>query len=142
MQGQAYGLVEEIMRPCKCEVPGRFFSRCDDPLHTQALDYRSGCYDALDKLEQARRDAEWALELYPHRLEAYLRFGKVARRQGNHMLAWQIYCAGVQIGRRAGMANDDRFKVRYFTSILLFPLAPFAEALCLGLLVLQADPNR
>lgn len=109
-RGQAYGLVEEIVKPCTCEAPGRIFSRCDDPLHSQALDYRSGCYDALDKLEQARRDAEWALELYPLRLEAYLRFGKVARRQRDHVLAWQVYCAGVQVGRRNGLAEDDRFK--------------------------------
>lgn len=111
-KGGAYDLVEEIMRPCTCEAPERIFSRCDDLVHNQALGYRAGCYDDLDKLDLARRDAEWALELYPLRIEAYLRFGKVARRQGNHVLAWQIYSAGVQVGRRNGLASDAMFQVR------------------------------
>lgn len=109
--GGAYDLVDEIMKPCTCEAPERIFSRCDDPVHNQALGYRAGCYEELDKLDLARRDAEWALELYPLRIEAYLRFGKVARKQGKPVLAWQIYSAGVQIGRRNGLAGDVMFQV-------------------------------
>lgn len=110
-RGGAYDLVDEIMRSCTCEVPGRIFSRCDDSIHNQALGYRAGCYEELKKLELARRDAEWALELYPLRIEAYLRLGKVARLQGNPVLAWQIYSAGVQICRRNNLAGDSMFQV-------------------------------
>ncbi|SPN97383.1 uncharacterized protein DNG_00897 [Cephalotrichum gorgonifer] len=106
----AYDLVDEIIRPCVCEASGRIFSRCDDPIHNQALGYRAGCYEELNKLDLARRDAEWALELHPLRVEAYLRLGKVARLQGKHFLAWQIYSAGVEVGRRNGLAGGAMFR--------------------------------
>lgn len=52
------------MYTCKCSV-GQVFSKCDNALHIQALDYRAATFEALNELERAKKDAEWILELAP-----------------------------------------------------------------------------
>lgn len=52
------------MYTCKCSV-SQTFSKCDNALHIQALDYRAATFEALKELDRARKDAEWMLELSP-----------------------------------------------------------------------------
>lgn len=53
------------MYTCHCKV-GRMFNKCNRVHHIQALDLRAATYEALHKLDQAKKDAEWILELAPH----------------------------------------------------------------------------
>ena len=60
----------EAMYHCECEV-GKTFSKCDRPLHIQALEYRAATFEAMQELERAKRDAEWILELAPRLPEVW-----------------------------------------------------------------------
>ncbi|EFY92920.1 hypothetical protein MAC_01158 [Metarhizium acridum CQMa 102] len=57
-------IFKEAMYNCKCDV-GRTFNKCDNRNHIQALDYRAATFEALGKLDRAKKDAEWILELAP-----------------------------------------------------------------------------
>lgn len=57
-------IFSEAMYQCTCDV-GKVFSKCDNLLHIQALDYRAATFEAMNELERARKDAEWILELAP-----------------------------------------------------------------------------
>ena len=59
-------IFKEAMYKCSCAV-GKLFSKCDNDLHIQALDYRAAGFEALGALDRAKRDAEWILELAPRR---------------------------------------------------------------------------
>ena len=61
-------IFKEAMHNCQCGV-GRAFSKCSDSTHIMALDYRAATFEAAGKLDYARRDAEWILELAPRMLE-------------------------------------------------------------------------
>lgn len=57
-------IFKEAMHNCKCEV-GKTFNKCDNRTHIQALDYRAATFEALEKPDRAKKDAEWILELAP-----------------------------------------------------------------------------
>jgi hypothetical protein len=52
------------MYTCACTVR-KTFSKCDNKLHVQALDYRAATFEEMKELERAQKDAEWILELAP-----------------------------------------------------------------------------
>lgn len=54
----------EAMYTCACTVR-KTFSKCDNKLHVQALDYRAATFEEMKELERAQKDAEWILELAP-----------------------------------------------------------------------------
>lgn len=81
-------IFKEAMYTCKCEV-GKTFSKCDNKNHIQALDYRAATFEALEKLDRAKRDAEWILELAPRLPDVS---GKRLPRVGR---ANKIDCVGV-----------------------------------------------
>ncbi len=57
-------IYNEAMYTCTCPI-GKSFSKCDNSLHIQALDYRAASFEALKELDRAKKDAEWMLELAP-----------------------------------------------------------------------------
>ncbi|KAJ0324932.1 hypothetical protein COL5a_007704 [Colletotrichum fioriniae] len=58
----------EATKECKCGAE-KTWGRCHREGHVQALDYRAACFEKMGKLDMARRDAEWLLEIAPRRLE-------------------------------------------------------------------------
>ncbi|KAF5134058.1 Protein DIA2 [Metarhizium anisopliae] len=103
-------IFKEAMYNCKCDV-GRTFNKCDNRNHIQALDYRAATFEALGKLDRAKKDAEWILELAPRLPDGYLRLGKVARLQKNHEFAWKIYNAGISINKDVEVASSPKLQV-------------------------------
>lgn len=61
----------EATKECKCGAE-KTWGRCHREGHVQALDYRAACFEKMGKLDMARRDAEWLLEIAPRRLEVSL----------------------------------------------------------------------
>ncbi|KAG6152098.1 hypothetical protein E4U11_007636, partial [Claviceps purpurea] len=61
---QGGSIFKEAVEICPCNV-GILFKKCDNSHHIQALDSRAATYEALSKLDQAIKDAEWILELAP-----------------------------------------------------------------------------
>ncbi|EXV04435.1 tetratricopeptide domain protein [Metarhizium robertsii] len=105
-------IFKEAMYNCKCDV-GRTFNKCDNRNHIQALDYRAATFEALGKLDRAKKDAEWILELAPRLPDGYLRLGKVARLQKNHEFAWKIYNAGISINKDVEVASSPKLQQLY-----------------------------
>jgi len=99
---------EELSKDCVCKH-ANFGARCRCERHAEALSYRAAVLEKLGKLAAARRDAEWALELCPTRLESYLRLAKIALGQNNQLLAWHVVTAGVKNGRDGKQATKDEF---------------------------------
>lgn len=89
-------IFKEAMYNCKCDI-GKTFNKCDNYQHAQALDFRAATFEALEKLDRAKKDAEWILELAPRLPDGYLRLGKIARLQKNNEFAWKVYTAGIHI---------------------------------------------
>lgn len=71
-------IFHEAMYTCTCPV-GKTFSKCDDPIHIKALDYRAATFETLKEFDRARKDAEWILELAPRLPD--VRAGSVTPRQ-------------------------------------------------------------
>ncbi|CCE29641.1 uncharacterized protein CPUR_03488 [Claviceps purpurea 20.1] len=92
---QGGSIFKEAVEICPCNV-GILLKRCDDPHHIQALDFRAASYEALGKLNQAIKDAEWILELAPRLPDGYLCLGRIARQQKKDEYAWKIYTAGIE----------------------------------------------
>ncbi|KAF7542317.1 hypothetical protein G7Z17_g11681 [Cylindrodendrum hubeiense] len=80
---------------------------------TRALDYRAATFEALQELGRAQRDAEWILELAPRLLEGYLRLGKIARLQKKYEFAWNVYNAGIEVGKTHGLATNPKMQTLY-----------------------------
>ncbi|OAQ97453.1 hypothetical protein LLEC1_01814 [Akanthomyces lecanii] len=105
-------IFHEAMYTCSCPV-GKTFSKCDNPVHIKALDYRAATFEAMKELDRARRDAEWILELAPRLPDGYLRLGKIARLQMDDEYAWKLYTAGVDAGNANRMATSPKFQQLY-----------------------------
>jgi F-box/TPR repeat protein Pof3 len=61
-------IFNEAMHTCQCQV-AKTYSKCSSRTHVMALDYRAATLEAMGKLDLARRDAEWLLELAPRNME-------------------------------------------------------------------------
>jgi hypothetical protein len=48
---------------------GQKFGKCDNEYHIKALDYRAAVHEAQNRIDLAREDAEWLLELAPRKPE-------------------------------------------------------------------------
>jgi hypothetical protein len=87
-------------------------AECTHADHIRALDLRAAAFSLVAAAyPRARKDAEWALQLAPRRLEGWLRLGQVACLQGQHELAWRVWSEGIAVGRRfapAAAAADPR----------------------------------
>ncbi|KAL6415073.1 hypothetical protein AUP68_01615 [Ilyonectria robusta] len=105
-------IFNEAMYTCQCSV-GKTFNKCENLLHIQALDYRAATFEALQELARAQRDAEWILELAPRLLEGYLRLGKVARLQKKYEFAWNVYNAGIEVGKHHGLVANPKMQTLY-----------------------------
>ncbi|CEJ81894.1 hypothetical protein VHEMI01996 [[Torrubiella] hemipterigena] len=105
-------IFKEAMYNCRCTV-GKTFSKCDNAIHLQALDYRAATFEVMKHLDRARRDAEWMLELAPRLPDGYLRLGKIARLQKDEDFAWKIYNAGIDISAGNVQANHKKIQQLY-----------------------------
>lgn len=133
-------IFNEAMYTCKCSV-GKTFNKCENLLHIQALDYRAATFEALQELARAQRDAEWILELAPRLLEVcgphvgrrstishaqgYLRLGKIARLQKKYEFAWNVYNAGIEVGKHHGLVANPKMQVSRNSNRLLSICQPY-----------------
>ncbi|UNI15833.1 Aminodeoxychorismate lyase [Purpureocillium takamizusanense] len=99
-------IFKEAMYTCVCEA-GKVFSKCANPLHIKALDYRAGIFETMKDLGRAKKDAEWMLELAPRMPDGYLRLGKITRLLKKPEYALKIYRAGAEAatGQAAGSSE-------------------------------------
>lgn len=93
-------IFKEAMYNCKCEV-GKTFNKCDNKNHIQALDYRAATFEALEKLDRAKKDAEWMLELAPRLPDV-----------GTHLLyasrpGLTVYCKGISASRQDSTVTKE-----------------------------------
>ncbi|KAG6158315.1 hypothetical protein E4U11_004789 [Claviceps purpurea] len=108
---QGGSIFKEAVEICPCNV-GILLKRCDDPHHIQALDFRAASYEALGKLNQAIKDAEWILELAPRLPDGYLCLGRIARQQKKDEYAWKIYTAGIEAMQDSAVESSPKLEVR------------------------------
>ncbi|TDZ55075.1 hypothetical protein CTRI78_v005729 [Colletotrichum trifolii] len=99
----------EATKECKCGAE-KTWGRCHRDAHVQALDYRAACFEKMDNLDKARKDAEWLLEIAPRRLEGYMRLGKIFKMEKKHEMAWATWSAGVEVGQREGLVGTPKFE--------------------------------
>ncbi|EWG40100.1 hypothetical protein FVEG_02642 [Fusarium verticillioides 7600] len=102
-------IFHEAMYTCACTVRNTF-SKCDNKLHIQALDYRAATFEEMKELERAQKDAEWILELAPRLPDGYLRLGKISRLQKKNEFAWKVYTAGIEVGNKHRLAESPKFQ--------------------------------
>ncbi|KAF6817635.1 f-box domain-containing protein [Colletotrichum sojae] len=100
---------QEAVKECKCGAE-RTWGRCHRDGHVQALDYRAACFEKMEKLDMARRDAEWLLEIAPRRLEGYMRLGKIFRLEKKPEAAWAVWSAGIEVAQKEGLTGSPRFE--------------------------------
>ncbi|KAF6815396.1 f-box domain-containing protein, partial [Colletotrichum plurivorum] len=101
---------QEAVKECKCGAE-KTWGRCHRDGHVQALDYRAACFEKMEKLDMARRDAEWLLEIAPRRLEGYMRLGKIFRLEKKPEAAWAVWSAGIEVAQKEGLTGSPRFDV-------------------------------
>ncbi|WYZ41832.1 hypothetical protein EsH8_V_000727 [Colletotrichum jinshuiense] len=99
----------EATKECKCGAE-KTWGRCHREGHVQALDYRAACFEKMGKLDMARRDSEWLLEIAPRRLEGYMRLGKIYRLEKKPELAWAAWSAGVEVGQKEGLVGTPKYE--------------------------------
>ncbi|KAK1688817.1 F-box domain-containing protein [Colletotrichum godetiae] len=99
----------EATKECKCGAE-KTWGRCHREGHVQALDYRAACFEKMGKLDMARRDAEWLLEIAPRRLEGYMRLGKIYKLEKKHEMAWAAWSAGIEVGQREGLTRTTKYE--------------------------------
>ncbi|KAG6164854.1 hypothetical protein E4U11_000860 [Claviceps purpurea] len=88
------------------------FGNCDNAQHIEALKSRSAMYEALGKLDRAKKDAEWMLELAPRLPDGYLRLGNIARLEKNDEYAWKMYTAGIEAIKETAVGSSPKLQVR------------------------------
>ncbi|KAK1717028.1 F-box domain-containing protein [Colletotrichum lupini] len=99
----------EATKECKCGAE-KTWGRCHREGHVQALDYRAACFEKMGKLDMARRDAEWLLEIAPRRLEGYMRLGKIYKLEKKHEMAWAAWSAGIEVGQKEGLTSTTKYE--------------------------------
>ncbi|KAG6156418.1 hypothetical protein E4U11_005619 [Claviceps purpurea] len=67
-------------------------------------------YEALNKLDRAKKDAEWMLELAPRLPDGYLRMGNIARLQKNDEYAWKMYTAGIEATKETAVGSSPKLQ--------------------------------
>ncbi|KAG6156417.1 hypothetical protein E4U11_005618 [Claviceps purpurea] len=82
-------------------------------LLTKALNSRARIYEDLGKLDRAKKDAEWMLELAPRLPDGYLRLGKIARLQKNDEYAWKMYTAGIEANKETASGSSPKLQQLY-----------------------------
>ncbi|CCE29382.1 uncharacterized protein CPUR_03075 [Claviceps purpurea 20.1] len=102
-------IFREAMYTCHCDV-GKAFGNCDNAQHIEALKSRSAMYEALGKLDRAKKDAEWMLELAPRLPDGYLRFGNIARLEKNDEYAWKMYTAGIEAIKETAVGSSPKLQ--------------------------------
>lgn len=61
-------IFKEAMHKCSCDA-SRKYKKCHEPSHIQALDYRAAVFEKMGRLDLAKKDAAWLLEIAPRSLE-------------------------------------------------------------------------
>ncbi|KAM0281586.1 hypothetical protein ACHAQH_003455 [Verticillium albo-atrum] len=102
-------IFKEAMHKCNCGVSNKY-KKCHEPSHVQALDYRAAVFEKMGRLDLARKDAEWLLEIAPRSLEGYLRLGKVYRLERKPELALAFWNAGIEVGAKEGHGGSAKLK--------------------------------
>ncbi|KAG6151197.1 hypothetical protein E4U11_007973 [Claviceps purpurea] len=109
---QGGSIFREAMYTCHCDV-GRTFSKCDNVYHIQALDLQISSFEALGKLDNAIKNAEWMLELAPRLPDGYLRLGNIARLQDKDEYAWKVYTDGIEANEETAMDSSPMLQQLY-----------------------------
>ncbi|KAM0333038.1 hypothetical protein ACHAQA_001695 [Verticillium albo-atrum] len=102
-------IFKEAMHNCSCGVSSKY-KKCHEPSHIQSLDYRAAVFEKMGRLDLAKKDAEWLLEIAPRSLEGYLRLGKVYRLQKEPELALAFWNAGIEVGANEGHGGSAKLK--------------------------------
>ncbi|KAL7814695.1 hypothetical protein V8C44DRAFT_325896 [Trichoderma aethiopicum] len=68
---------------------------CLNPLHLQALNYRSGTFEKVPDLPRAKADARRMMDIAPHSPEGYLRASKLLRTEGKSLEAFNLLTEGI-----------------------------------------------
>ncbi|EEY14176.1 conserved hypothetical protein [Verticillium alfalfae VaMs.102] len=102
-------IFKEAMHKCSCDA-SRKYKKCHEPSHIQALDYRAAVFEKMGRLELAKKDAAWLLEIAPRSLEGYLRMGKVYRLEKEPELALAFWNAGIEVGAKEGHGGSAKLK--------------------------------
>ncbi|PNH61236.1 hypothetical protein VD0002_g6525 [Verticillium dahliae] len=102
-------IFKEAMHKCSCDA-SRKYKKCHEPSHIQALDYRAAVFEKMGRLDLAKKDAAWLLEIAPRSLEGYLRMGKVYRLEKEPELALAFWNAGIEVGAKEGHGGSAKLK--------------------------------
>ena len=103
-QGRAaYGRAEY---PKAIECFDRAIGRTGASLSAQLLDNRAACYEKLNELSAALKDAQKAIQLHREDPTGYLRAGKVLLRMEKQSVALEIYTHGLRSVRHVGMGYE------------------------------------
>ncbi|KAG7113815.1 Beta-hexosaminidase like protein [Verticillium longisporum] len=81
-----------------------------DRTFLEALDYRAAVFEKMGRLDLAKKDAAWLLEIAPRSLEGYLRMGKVYRLEKEPELALAFWNAGIEVGAKEGHGGSAKLK--------------------------------
>lgn len=91
------------------ELFDRAYARGDP--NVQLLDYRAACYDKLENLPAALKDAKATIKLNSEDPTGYLRAGKILVRSNKRSTALGIYALGLRSVRHIGQGYEALQKV-------------------------------
>ncbi|KAF2720250.1 hypothetical protein K431DRAFT_313442 [Polychaeton citri CBS 116435] len=77
-----------------------------EPVSVTLLDNRAACYEKLNDLPSAIKDAKKAIQLQREDAVGYLRAGKILTKMGKKPVALEIYSHGLKSVRRVGKGYE------------------------------------
>ena len=83
----------------------------------QLLDNRAACYEKLDDLPAALKDAKKAIQLHRENVTGYLRAGKILMKMEKQSVALEIYTHGLKCIKHVGQGYEVSLKHYTYRSL-------------------------